>query len=110
MKQDQSVGNKRKQEVRPDTIPAATTAMTAKDGTHAGKNSHNQDAQDEQKAHTPLTDEEAAGEEVEQDAPNAFLDEELVTDEQHTKEGIRHSKIPRRHEEQRATLSRSTLD
>ena len=65
--------------------------MAAKDGTHAGKNSHNQDAQDAQKAHTPLTDEEAAMEEVEQDAPNAFLVEELVTDEQHTKEGIRHS-------------------
>jgi len=43
--------------------------MTAKDGTHTGKHRHNQDAQDEQKAHTQLTDEEAAGDEAEHDAP-----------------------------------------
>ena len=68
--------------------------MAAKDGTHTGKHRHNQDAQDEQKAQTQLTDEEAAGDEAEHDAPNTFLDEELVTDEQHAREGIRHSKIP----------------
>ena len=43
--------------------------MTAKDGTHTGKHRHNQYAQDEQKDHTQLTGEKAAGDEAEHDAP-----------------------------------------
>ncbi|KAG2639910.1 hypothetical protein PVAP13_2KG050732 [Panicum virgatum] len=70
--QDQYVGNKRTQEAKLHTISAATTAMTAKDRTHTGKHRHNQDAQDEQKAHTQLTDEEAAGTEEEHDAREHF--------------------------------------